>query len=73
MAENIQSQNPLSAYFRAPKLYTTIPSGGRFYDAEIMTVPGAKTSPSEYFCFMERESFPVGILIPKEIAKSEHS
>ena len=25
MAENIQSQNPLSAYFRAPKLYTTIP------------------------------------------------
>ncbi len=39
MAEKIQSQNPLSAYFRAPKLYTTIPSGGRFYDAEIMSVP----------------------------------
>ena len=39
MAENIQSQNPLSAYFRAPKLYTTIPSGGKFYDENIMTVP----------------------------------
>ena len=39
MAENIQSKNPLSAYFRATKLYTSIPSGGRFYDAEIMTVP----------------------------------
>lgn len=39
MAENIQSQNPLSAYFRAPKLYTTIPSGGRFYSEGIMTVP----------------------------------
>ena len=30
MAENIQSQNPLSAYFRAPKLYTTIPRGWIF-------------------------------------------
>ena len=39
MAENIQSQNPLSAYFRAPKLYTTIPSGGKFYNESIMTVP----------------------------------
>ena len=41
--------------------------------AEIMTVPGASKSPSGYFCFMERESFPVGILIPNAIAKSEHS
>ena len=39
MAENIQSQNPLSAYFRAPKMYTSIPSGGKFYGAEILTVP----------------------------------
>ena len=38
MAENIQSQNPLSAYFRAPKLYTTIPRGWGFY-RDIMTVP----------------------------------
>ena len=36
MAENIQSQNALSAYFRAPKMYTTIPSGGRFYGPEIL-------------------------------------
>ena len=38
---------------------------------EIITVPGASTSPSEYFCFMDRESFPVGILIPKAIANLE--
>src|SRR5690606_1602939 len=30
------------------------------------------TSPSGYFCFIESESFPVGILIPNSIAKSEH-
>ena len=41
--------------------------------AEMITVPGASTSPSGYFCFMERESFPVGILIPRAIAKEEHS
>ena len=39
--------------------------------ADIITVPGAITSPSGYFCFIERESFPVGILIPNSIAKSE--
>ena len=27
-----KTQNPLSAYFRAPKLFTKIPSGGRFYE-----------------------------------------
>jgi hypothetical protein len=37
MAE--QNQNPLSAYFRAPKMYTNIPSGGKFYGPEILTVP----------------------------------
>ena len=26
-----KTQNPLSAYFRAPKLFTKIPSGGKFY------------------------------------------
>jgi hypothetical protein len=31
--------NPLSAYFRSPKLYTTIPSGGKFYTDDILTVP----------------------------------
>src|SRR5210317_260028 len=39
----------------------------------MITVPGASTSPSGYFCFMERESLPVGILIPNAIAKFEHS
>ena len=39
--------------------------------AEMTTVPGERTSPSGYFCFMERESFPVGTLIPKSMAKSE--
>ena len=34
MAE--QTQNPLSAYFRAPKLYSEIPTGGRFYGPEII-------------------------------------
>ena len=38
MTEQIQN-NPLSAYFRSPKLYTEIPSGGKFYGPEILTVP----------------------------------
>src|SRR5690606_40964200 len=42
--------------------------------AEIITVPGAITlSPFGYFCFIDRESFPVGILIPSAIAKSEQA
>ena len=41
--------------------------------ADIITVPGDSTSPSGYFCFIERESFPVGIFIPKSIANLEHS
>ena len=36
--------------------------------AEIITVPGARTSLSEYFCFIDKESFPVGTLIPSSIA-----
>ena len=36
-----------------------------------MTVPGESTLSSPYFCVMESESFPVGILMPKAIAKSE--
>ena len=38
--------------------------------AETMTVPGAMTSSLGYFCFMERESLPVGMLMPKSMAKS---
>ena len=37
----------------------------------MITVPGEMTSSSLYFCFIERESFPVGTLIPNEIANSE--
>src|SRR5690606_31772582 len=41
--------------------------------AEIINVPGAMTfSPLGYFCFIDRESLPVGILMPNAIAKSEH-
>ena len=39
--------------------------------AEMMTVPGDNTSPSLYFCFMERESFPVGTLMPKSMANCD--
>jgi len=31
--------NPLSAYFRAPKLYTPIPSAGKFYTPDIVEMP----------------------------------
>src|SRR5690554_417115 len=43
----------------------------QFPAAEIITVPGAITSSFGYFCFIESESFPVGMLIPSSIAKSE--
>src|SRR5690554_3267100 len=43
----------------------------QFPAAEIITVPGAITSPSGYFCFIDNESLPVGILMPNSIAKSE--
>ncbi len=40
--------------------------------AEIITVPGANTTElSGYFWVMERESFPVGILSPKAMEKSD--
>src|SRR6218665_401315 len=45
----------------------------QFPAAEMITVPGAITSSFGYFCFMESESFPVGILIPNSIANSEHA
>jgi hypothetical protein len=31
--------NPLSAYFRAPKLYTAIPSRGKFYTPDVVEMP----------------------------------
>jgi hypothetical protein len=36
--ENKQA-NPLSAYFRAPKLFTSIPSGGQGYTPDIVEMP----------------------------------
>ena len=45
----------------------------QFAAAEIITVPGAITSSLGYFCFIESESLPVGILIPSSIAKSEQA
>jgi hypothetical protein len=35
----MSQQNPLSAYFRAPKLQTRIPSGGKFYVPEQVEMP----------------------------------
>lgn len=31
-----KSNNPLSGYFRAPKLYTKLPSGGKFYSDDVI-------------------------------------
>jgi len=31
-----KTNNPLSGYFRAPKLYTRLPSGGRFYNSDVV-------------------------------------
>lgn len=39
IGDDMANNNPLSAYFRAPKLYTTIPSGGKFYSDDIMVMP----------------------------------
>src|SRR5690606_10407898 len=52
---------------------TTLSIAVQLPPAEIIKVPGAITfSPFGYFCFIDSESFPVGMLIPKAIAKSEH-
>jgi hypothetical protein len=37
--------NPLSAYFRAPKLYTPIPSRGKFYTPDIVDMPSSGEMP----------------------------
>ena len=43
----------------------------QFAAAEIITVPGEITSSLGYFCFMDKESLPVGTLIPRSIANSD--
>jgi hypothetical protein len=40
MSEQIKNQsNPLSAYFRAPKMYMSLPSGAKYYDDDICDKP----------------------------------
>lgn len=39
------NSNPLSGYFRAPKLYTKIPSGGKFYTPDIVDMPTSNELP----------------------------
>ncbi len=39
------SSNPLSGYFRAPKLYTKIPSLGKFYDDSVLDMPASGELP----------------------------
>lgn len=34
-----QTQNPLSGYFRSPKMYTQIPSMGKYYDEDVIEWP----------------------------------
>src|SRR5690349_19971812 len=41
--------------------------------ADMITVPGAITSPPGYFCFIDSESLPVGMLMPNWMAKSEQA
>jgi len=40
-----QTQNPLSSHFRSPKLYTQIPSKGRFYTADVVEMPSNNELP----------------------------
>ncbi len=39
------NSNPLSGYFRAPKLYTKIPSGGKFYTPDVVDMPSSNELP----------------------------
>jgi|TARA_B110000977_G_scaffold201149_1_gene294391 hypothetical protein len=39
MSNQSNQSNPLSAYFRAPKLYLDLPSGAKFYSDDIVDVP----------------------------------
>ena len=51
---------------------TTFLTSQQLAVADIITVPGHSTSLSMYFCFIDNESLPVGILIPSSIANLEH-
>lgn len=37
--------NPLSAYFRAPKMFVPIPSGGKFYSSDVVEMPETRELP----------------------------
>lgn len=39
------TNNPLSGHFRTPKLYTSLPTGGKFYDETIVDMPSTKELP----------------------------
>ena len=39
MSEQKNQSNPLSAYFRAPKMYLDIPSSAKFYTDDICATP----------------------------------
>ena len=39
------TNNPLSGHFRTPKLYTQLPTGGKFYDENIIDMPTTKELP----------------------------
>ena len=40
MPEPVKPSNPLSAYFRKPAIYVTLPSGGKFNTPEEIDIPG---------------------------------
>ena len=37
--------NPLSGYFRSPKLYVKLPTGGKFYTKDVVEYPDAGELP----------------------------
>ena len=39
------TNNPLSGHFRTPKLYTSLPTGGKFYDETIVDMPSTNELP----------------------------
>jgi len=39
------TNNPLSGHFRTPKLYTSLPTGGKFYDDTIVDMPSTNELP----------------------------
>lgn len=41
----MNTQNPLSSYFRSPKLYTKLPSQGKFYTEDIISWPDTNELP----------------------------